>query len=58
MVAKVGRPASDNPKNIMFRVRMDKTDLQMLDECCKELNLSRSEVVRKLIVEQYTKIKE
>ena len=57
MVAKKGRPASENPKDYMLRVRMDEQTLQQLDECCKVENLSRSEVVRKGIQEQFDKLK-
>lgn len=56
MVAKRGRPASENPKDYMLRVRMDEETLQQLDKCCEILNLSRSEVVRKGIQEQYADI--
>lgn len=57
MVAKKGRPVSENPKDYMLRVRMDEQTLQQLDECCKAESLSRSEVVRKGIQEQYDKLK-
>lgn len=57
MVAPKGRPASENPKDYMLRVRMDRETLVQLDECCKAENLSRSEIVRKGIKEQYGKLK-
>lgn len=57
MVAKKGRPVSENPKDYMPRVRMDEQTLQQLDECCEAENLSRSEVVRKGIQEQHSKLK-
>ena len=57
MVAKKGRPVSENPKDYMLRVRMDEQTLQQLDECCEAENLSRSEVVRKGIREQHSKLK-
>lgn len=57
MVAPQGRPASENPKDYMLRVRLDKETLEELDECCKAESLSRSEVVRKGIKEQYGKLK-
>ncbi len=57
MVAKKGRPVSENPKDYMLRVRMDEQTLQQLDECCEAKNLSRSEVVRKGIQEQHSKLK-
>ena len=57
MVAKKGRPVSENPKDYMLRVRMDEQTLQQLDECCEAENLSRSEVVRKGVQEQHGKLK-
>lgn len=57
MVAKKGRPVSENPKDYMLRVRMDEQTLQQLDRCCEAENLSRSEVVRKGIQEQHSKLK-
>jgi hypothetical protein len=57
MVAKKGRPVSENPKDYMLRVRVDEQTLQQLDECCEAENLSRSEVVRKGIQEQHSKLK-
>ena len=57
MVAKKGRPVSENPKDYILRVRMDEQTLQQLDECCEAENLSRSEVVRKRIQEQHSKLK-
>ena len=57
MVAKKGRPVSENPKDYMLRVRMDEQTLQQLDECCEAENLSRSEVVRKGILERHSKLK-
>ncbi|MCI9028468.1 MAG: ribbon-helix-helix protein, CopG family [Lawsonibacter sp.] len=41
----------------MLRVRMDKETLQQLDKCCEAEQLSRSEVVRKGIREQHSRIK-
>ena len=52
MAAKRGRPKSENPKDFTLRVRMDKETLAQLDECCKEEQLSRSEIVRKGILDR------
>lgn len=57
MVAKKGRPASDNPKDYMLRVRLDQYTLTQLDHCCEATGKSRSEIVRKGIQEQYDKTK-
>lgn len=53
---KVGRPTS-SPKDYMLRTRMDKETVEKLDFLTNELKLSRSEVVRKGIEEQYDDIK-
>ena len=47
MVAlKKGAKLTDSPKDYMLRVRMDKKSVQMLDDCCEKMNLTKSEVVR------------
>lgn len=53
---KMGRP-TDSLKDYMLRVRMDRETLEKLDFCCETENLSRSEVVRKGIQEQYDRLK-
>lgn len=57
MVAKRGRPLSDNSKDYMLRVRMNKDTLDKLDECCKIQNNTRSNIVRECIEEKYESIK-
>lgn len=57
LVAKKGRPKSENSKDYMLRVRMDKETLEQLDECCEAESVSRSEIVRKGIKEQYGRLK-
>ena len=57
MVAKKGRPASENPKDFMLRVRLDQETLAQLEKCCEVSGKSRSEVVREGVQEQYDKIK-
>lgn len=58
MVAdKKGRPFSENAKDFMLRVRLDKNELAKLDYIAEENNLSRSDVVRKGIDIQYDDIK-
>ena len=57
MEAKRGRPLLKNPKDYMLRVRFDREELKVLDECCKALGISRSEAVRKGIEELYRQIK-
>ncbi len=57
MVAKRGRPVSENPKDYMLRVRMDQQTLRQLDQCCEAAGTSRSEIVRRGIQEQYDRLK-
>lgn len=54
---KKGSKLTDNPKDTMLRVRIDKETVEKLDFIAETLNLSKSEVVRKGIDEQYQKIK-
>lgn len=48
---------TDNPKDYMLRVRMDKKTVDKLDIICKNQEISRSEVVRNGIELQYQKLK-
>jgi len=57
VVAKKGRPVSENPKDYMLRVRLDQETLEQLDKCCEIQGKSRSEIVRKGIQEQYGNLK-
>ena len=50
MPQKIGRPCKDNPKDTRIQVRLDKETLKKLDECAKEKNTTRSEVIREGIV--------
>ena len=44
---KMGRPPSENPLSERIYLRVDKETKKVLDECTEELNVTRSEVVRK-----------
>ena len=54
---KKGTNLTDNPKDYMLRVRMDKKTVDKLDIICKNQEISRSEVVRNGIELQYQKLK-
>ena len=41
----MGRP-TNNPKTVVFRVRLDDESVRKLDEAAKTLNVSRSEIMR------------
>jgi len=44
---KMGRPPSDNPKNVTIRVRADADTIKKLDDCSRKLDVKRSDIVRK-----------
>ena len=44
---KMGRPLSDNPLSERIYLRVDKETQEVLDDCAKKMNATRSEVVRK-----------
>lgn len=54
---KKGTKLTNNPKDYMLRVRMDKNTSEKLEYLSKKMKLSKSEVVRIGIEEQYKKIK-
>lgn len=54
---KKGTKLTDNPKDYMLRVRMDSETSEKLIFLSKAMNVSKSEVVRIGIEEQYQKIK-
>ena len=57
--AKIGRPSSDNPKNLSVKIRADKQLISDLDFCCKETGQTKSDIVREGIrlVKERTKSK-
>ncbi|MBE6845057.1 MAG: CopG family transcriptional regulator [Ruminococcus sp.] len=57
MSSKMGRPKSDNPKDVRFQIRADKETMEKLDYCAKENNSSRSEIIRQGIDLVYAKTK-
>lgn len=46
MSPRTGRPRSDNPKDIQLKIRADKQTIDDLDYCCKEKEMTRSDVIR------------
>ena len=55
MSPRTGRPKSDNSKDTMLRVRIDDETVQKLEITSKELGISKSEVVRNGIENEYQK---
>lgn len=56
MSPRTGRP-TDNPKKHETRIRMSDEDVEILEYCCKETGMSKSDVIRQGIREVYAKIK-
>ena len=46
MSPRTGRPKSDNSKDVMFRVRLDKDMVEKLEKASENLNITKSDVVR------------
>ena len=58
MVAKIGRPPAKNPKDIQTRIRMTKKEADMLEECAKHFNTTKTEIVIRGRQQVYTRINE
>ena len=57
MSPKMGQKIKDNPKDFMLRTRLDEETLEKLDYLAEKFNVSRSEIVRRGIEDQYQKAK-
>lgn len=55
MSPRTGRPKSDNNKDTMFRVRFDAETVRKLETTSEILGISKSEVVRNGIENEYEK---
>lgn len=54
---KMGRPKSDNPRNIRLEIRLDKQENEILEECTKSLSLTKTEVLMRGLKEIYSQMK-
>lgn len=52
-----GTRLTDNPKDTMIRVRMDRETVAKLDESAEALNTTRSDVIRKGIEKVHDEVK-
>lgn len=57
MSPKIGQKIKDNPKDFMLRTRLDDETVKKLDYSAEKLNVSRSEIVRRGIENEYQKAK-
>jgi len=46
MSPRTGRPPKDNPKDTRIQIRLDKETLDKLDECAKNQQTTRSDIIR------------
>lgn len=53
MSPKMGQKLTDNPKNKLIQIRMDKETVEKLDCLAKEQNSDRSKIIRQGIEIQY-----
>lgn len=53
-----GTKLTDNPKNTTFKIRMDEQTAEKLEAVSKAKNISKAEVIRKGIEDQFESIKE
>lgn len=57
MSPKMGQKIKDNPKDFMLRTRLDDETVKKLDYSAEKFNVSRSEIVRRGIEDEYQKAK-
>lgn len=57
MSPKMGQKLTDNPKNKLVQIRMDKETVEKLDHLVIEQNSDRSKIIRQGIEIQYEKRK-
>lgn len=55
MSPRTGRPTND-PKKHETRIRMTDEDVRLLEYCCKETGMTKSDVIRQGIREVYKQI--
>lgn len=54
---KMGRP-TDSPKHISLKVLLDNDTAEMLERCAETLGMSKAEVMRRGVLEIYSKLPE
>lgn len=56
MSPKIGQKLTDNPKDTMLRTRVDKETVDKLEYVSSKLGVSKSEVIRRGIADEYQKL--
>lgn len=57
MLAKTGRPKSDNPRSIRFTFRMNAYENEILETICIMTEKNKNEVLRNAILRYYEYLK-
>ena len=57
MSPRTGRPPADNPKNVRVELRLSEEEGNMLEYCCKEIGMTKTDVIRKGIRSVYEQLK-
>lgn len=55
MSPSTGRPKSDNPRDMQYRLRLTSDEVKRLEYCCKVLGLTKAEVLRQGLEAMYEK---
>ena len=55
MSPSTGRPKSDNPRDMQYRLRLTSDEVKKLEYCCKVLGLTKAEVLRQGLEAMYEK---
>ena len=58
MSPSTGRPKSENPRDIQYRLRLTSDEVERLEYCCKVLGLTKAEVLRQGLQTMYEKAQE
>lgn len=57
MSPKLGRPYSENPRQMRVETKMTSSELEKLDFCCRATGKTRSEIVREGVDVLYEKLR-
>ena len=56
-MAKMGRPKSDDPRNIRFSIRLNEQENKELEEICEITGENKNEVIRRSVERYYKYLK-
>lgn len=56
MVAKKGRPLSDNPKKRTFTMRITQDEYELMENCAEMLDMNKSDVVLNAVKKVYSEL--